>query len=219
MSKVSRARLICISGPDGVGKTTHTRALVRHLTTQGIRARYQWLRFHHVLSLPLLCLFRISGITKTTYTPDGGRKGVIDVSDHAVLARFLELVTIGDMALASVIRIRIPIALGITVVCDRYVIDSLIDLMIATKDRTLSNSWVGVMLYSLMPKNSVTVIIVDQPSTLRRRRGDISIDVALEERVELYSSIGDELRVPVIDANGLTADDVKSRVISEIGAV
>ena len=50
---ILKGSLICIIGPDGVGKTTQARLLQKALEKQGIFMNYVWIRWNHRASSPV----------------------------------------------------------------------------------------------------------------------------------------------------------------------
>jgi glycosyltransferase involved in cell wall biosynthesis len=69
-----RARVVYLCGNDGTGKTTQARLLVAALEVRGIPARYVWLRFPQLFSIPVLALSRALGVTRYE-TVSGKRTG------------------------------------------------------------------------------------------------------------------------------------------------
>jgi len=193
--------LICIVGPDGVGKTTHARLLVKAYRNNGIRSDYVWMRFHHILSLPLLALARRSGLTEIQrYT--NGRKAVYHnfgrVKPFAMAYRWLLLV---DTLIAIMIKVYPKVALGSTVVCDRFVYDTLVDLIISTNDTKVLRYFTTRLFLSLASKSKAVVMIAD-PEALKARREDVLHDRNLNLRMELYKSLSIRFGLPVVWASG-----------------
>jgi len=195
------ARLICIVGPDGVGKTTQARLLEKTYRGRGIPATYVWMRFHHVFSLPLLALARLLGLTEVQHLTSGGTAS----NHHFNRVRPVAIAYAGllllDTMVATGVKVCLRLAMGKTVICDRFTYDTLVDLMISTEKRDVANSFV-TRCFLLLATRAIAVIIMATPQALRLRREDIREDRYLDWKIELYSILSKKCEIPVIYSDG-----------------
>lgn len=207
-------RLVSLSGPDGTGKTTQANVIVNQLSHRGKKARYVWLRFYHLISLPLLAYFRLAHIDQVHVLADGTKMGPYDLRSRPLISQIYGLAVLLDMFLATVAKLKIPSALNYSIVCDRYVLDTLADLSECTGNDSYHLTATGMMFKRLAPRSMKQIVIVANPDTLRRRRNDLAGDPHLEERVLRYRMIAENFGIPLIDAEGLSVDDLALRIES-----
>jgi hypothetical protein len=106
-----------------------------------------------------------------------------------------------DASLAGFIKIYLPIWRGETVVCERFVLDMLVDLSIAFRDPTLSHRLPGKLFLDLIPGEAKIVMIDLDQDTICNRRPDLVMDHALASRLEAYRLLATQQKLPVIDSH------------------
>jgi thymidylate kinase len=119
--KSPRNVLVCLVGIDGSGKSTLARALKVTLEERGHKSRCVYGGFvssftilRPVAAIAKAILFRGDRHYETSHTK--GR--VLKSTTMSTLYKYLALT---DYILQAVFRIRLPLALGWNVICDRYV--------------------------------------------------------------------------------------------------
>src|SRR5690606_9788348 len=113
-------RFIYITGCDGTGKTTQANLLLKHLEAAGGRPRHLWLRFPFFLTLPLLVYARLRGFSWYE-EHDGVRQGYWNFRRSWVLRTLFPWVLLVDATLAAVVKVHLPLWMGRTIVCERFV--------------------------------------------------------------------------------------------------
>ena len=160
------AQLICFTGVDGSGKSTHAKALFVYLKQNGINCKYVWGASRPLLAYAFFALTRVFGYWKrtkeNTYTDPLEFAADRLASKLAVLYRFLLFV---DFQIRTTTKLRIPLILGKTVVCDRYFYDLLMDL---ERSDTLSNRFVSILSRTL--PRPLLVFLMDAPENLMQKR-------------------------------------------------
>jgi hypothetical protein len=199
MSSSSLPRFFYITGCDGTGKTTQADLLYGHLQTLGLRPRRVWLRFPFLFSIPLLAYARWRGLSWHE-TVDGARHGYWDFRGSRLLKTLLPWTLLVDAALAALIRVYPPLWRGGTLVCERFVLDMLVDLAVAFDDAELPCRWPGRLYPSLLPNRSATVVLNLDAQTIRERRADLQSDHLLETRLKLFRRLAAELALPVVSS-------------------
>ncbi|MFZ3382336.1 MAG: thymidylate kinase [Candidatus Methanoperedens sp.] len=204
MSK--KPMFICITGIDGVGKTTHVNLILEHLRNKGIKCEYKWLRFHHLVSLPLLAFCRLAGYTRVSTL--GGRQ---KCSYHEFYrSRFISAVypwiLLADTVLFTTLKVYIPMFFGTSIVCDRFIYDTLIDVTVATKDHEIYNKTVCKLFLNLIPKDARFIMLSLEKSIVLSRREELIDDLTFDARYELYQEFADHFGIRVIDNSNLVVD-------------
>ena len=206
---------ICITGIDGVGKTTHVNLILEHLRNKGIKCEYKWLRFHHLISLPLLAFCRLAGYTRVSTLGGTQKCSYHEFYRSGFISFVYPWLLLMDTVLFTTVKVYIPMFSGTTIVCDRFVYDTLIDVAVATRDHKIYNRAVGKMFSKLMPVNARIVMLSLDKTTVLSRRGELMDDVTFDERYALYRSFSDEFGIRVVD-NGGAVMDVNRLIISEL---
>jgi energy-coupling factor transporter ATP-binding protein EcfA2 len=173
-------RLICIVGPDGAGKSTQAELLIERLTDQGVDCEYRWFRFSHLLSLPVLAIARILGFSEMEELESGRAIGYHHFERSSVLSWLYPIVLLLDMIFAHISAIGIPRWFSNrTIVCDRFVHDTLVGVMISTHRWSFLDSLVGRLFLRLIPADAAVIVINGDEEILRSRRDDVREDETL----------------------------------------
>lgn len=103
------------------------------------------------------------------------------------------------------VRVRIWQARGRTVVCDRYLLDCLVDFRVNFPEQDVENSWLGqALLRSAVRPDAAFCLMVPPELTLERARLKARFhwesQEVLEDRWRQYRSLSNELNVQIIDA-------------------
>lgn len=203
------AHFIYITGCDGTGKTTQAALLVEKLQTVRRKVRRVWLRFPFLFSLPLLAYARWRGLSWYEQSGDV-RFGYWDFSHSKILQTVLPWTLYFDAFLAGLIKIQLPLWKGETVICERFVLDMLVDLNVAFNQRDVHKRLPGKRFLRLIPRDALIFILDLDADTIRRRRENLRADRRLEERLEAYRVLSNDLSLkqfsstmPIHDLNNL----------------
>ena len=105
-----------------------------------------------------------------------------------------------------------------TILADRYVYDTLVDIAISTRNPTIHQSAIGRLFLQLVPTQSTTVVLLTEPEILRERRADVEYDITLNSKVKQYRRLSSDLGLDVIDAAespGAVQEQIQQRVFKE----
>ncbi len=192
-------RLISISGVDGSGKTTQIELLLskaKELTTNSIVV---WSRWRPLTSLPLLALMKRLGYAKVHRTSSIGFVET-QVAAKTGLASLWCLLTQIDNLMKTGLKVMIPLILGRTVICDRYVLDLLVENMADLHD-TPTTSRIGHRLLKLLPQPDLAFLIEVDPRLAFRRKPDMPTLAHFSERIALYHTLAEKMGIERIDGN------------------
>lgn len=206
---------ICIMGIDGVGKTTHVNLILQYLRNNGIRCNYLWGRRYHVITLPLLAFSRISGYT---YKPSIEGKEVCthyEFYGSSLISWIYPWMLLVDMAIFTTMKIKIPMYLGRTIVCDRFIYDTLVDIAISIKDYEIYNKSICELFLKLIPENAKFIMLDLEKLTILSRRPEIMYDMTFNDRYELYRRFKDNYKIPMVD-NSENIGDVNNLILNTI---
>jgi len=191
--------LISFVGADGSGKTTLANKLMEELERKGYPTRYIWFRFPRFLAMGLLLISRLTGFT--TYKSYGKyRVGThhFDVRPFNLLYPTLALL---DAIAHYVLRVWIPSKLGYIVICDRWIHDMLIDIMIYTRNPHFFHTRVANLLYRLASQANIVLLVDADDDELDARRPEASYDPDASKRRLYYRLLGNLGQVYLIKSD------------------
>jgi hypothetical protein len=191
------ARFYYLCGCDGVGKTSHADLLATHLAGTGKYVRHVWLRFPFLTSIPLLAYARLRGLGG--YHEAGGiRHGHWDFGRSRLMRALLPWSLLLDALLAAAFHIYIPMILRTTIVCERFVIDILADLIVAFDDPGLAARLPGRLYPRLIPPRGTVLMLDLDADTICRRRPSLAGDARLDTRLAAFRSLATDLGLQVL---------------------
>lgn len=194
---------ICFVGIDGSGKTTLAQALIDAAQQYGIKTKYARCRFESFkLFRPFIVVAKKVLLLlgkKTDYSPEGIHTKK-QLSKNPFLATIYHYSVLFDYLLQILVKIKLPLLLGKTIVCDRYVYDGIVD-MAADFDYSKDKIQSTLKRYlHLLPKPDV-VFLIDLPAEIANARGkdDVpSIDY-LSERRKIYLDLAEQFGMSILD--------------------
>lgn len=208
--------IICISGVDGCGKTSIIDGVRRELEADGRSTRYVWLRYNHYLTKFLLVFCRLVGLTRYEY-PDGVRVGYHDFYRSRLVSWLFVAFTYIDTLLVSILLVYLPSLLTSRVlVCDRWVLDIMIDLEIDTKISFSAGGWLERLFRGLMPRSSQCYLIVRDQEAVLQCRPENERDRNFQRRWNLYKEYSARPWVTSIE-NKTTIEDAVTQIVDRFG--
>jgi thymidylate kinase len=209
-------RFIYLAGCDGVGKTTQAGLLLARLRENGLRVRRLWLRFPFCFSLPLLAYARLRGFSRYEGSA-GARHGCWDFERPRLLRALFPWALLVDAFLASLWHVTLPLGMGRTIVCERYVLDMLVDLGLAFKDPHFYQWKPGSLFLQLLPRRAAVVLLDLDAGTIRTRRPDLRSDRRLKDRLQAYRVLAAGLGLALV-ASDAPVEVVHRRIIEALRA-
>lgn len=180
--------IIYFTGLDGSGKTTFVNMLAEEFRRQGVPVKVAWLRMSHYLSKPLLLFCRIVGLTEYEEI-DGVHVGYHHFYRSKVVSWLYILLRGIDTWFDALFRVYLPArVLRKTVICDRYVLDAIIDLMVDTHVN-LERTIIWKSLSALIPHGTVVFFIERDDRFVRNCRPEMVREEVFLQRKRLYMSV------------------------------
>jgi dTMP kinase len=197
--------LICLTGVDGSGKSTHAKLLKTYLEQKGYKCSSVWAAYKPFLAYYFFGFTRILGYWK--YTKKESYTDPLEFAPKLVakkLAKIMRVMYFFDYQLKILIKIRVPLFLGKVVLCDRYLYDLLMELQLSD---TLSKNFSRFLPRSL-PKPLVVFLMVAPESVNQTRRG-FSFDF-FAKRKKILLEYADSFKFVVIDSSKELTDNQNS---------
>jgi hypothetical protein len=206
--------LIFITGVDGSGKSFFAEKLLEELKTRGLPVRHVWSRFNNICSKPLLAFCRLIGLNYYE-TKDGTRIGYHDFEKSKIISWCFIFCQLIDIWIVTLVKIWPQIVKGKILVCDRGAYDTLIDVMVDTKNRSLCASKLGAAFLLLLPRNHQVFFLMRDSGRIFRSRPDVSIDKNFELRCALYRACAARFGWLTVDNNN-APEETLGRILSEL---
>ncbi|WP_321422014.1 hypothetical protein [uncultured Methanobacterium sp.] len=209
-------KLMCISGPDGTGKSTQVDLLIKYFKGKGINYEATWLRFNHIFSLPLLGIARLMGLSEVITLESGNRLGYHYFYKSKTISSLYTILLLLDTIINTLFKVYIPVFIfKRNIIYDRFIYDTMVDLMVST-GTYIAESHRGKLFLRLIPKNSVSILLITNVETLRQRRDDVLYDKTLEQKINLYHKLSEKFNILVVDANQ-SVENVHQELLEKIG--
>jgi len=167
-------RMIYFFGPDGSGKTTHADLVAASLRRRGYKVWRTSIKQHHTIAYLLLKLISMGSYNLQTFSYYGFREDITyKIRKPWKIVEFLGLIP------ALLYRVYIPMLMGYILVCDRYVLDTLVTLSFFLKDPKIISGSLARILLKLIPKNSLLVYFDAETKTIKARKQDEPLSIEL----------------------------------------
>ena len=210
--------IIGFIGCDGAGTTTHAKHATEVIESMGNRTHLEWMRFEHRLSLPVLGLARLLGLYETNYDGVNKIRGHTFEDSDFIVDIYKRTLLFDQRRMVKQKLNSVPEDTEV-LVCDRYILDALIDLVVASKEMEFLTGEISESFWNLVPERSTLVGLDCDAETIANRRSDANLDPFLEFRVEAYRELfGDDRINRVNTAQSLESamSDVESILREEI---
>jgi hypothetical protein len=210
-------RFIYLTGCDGTGKSTQARLLIGHLRERSLKVKHVWLRYPFFFSAPFLFLARLRGLSWHEEIA-GYRHGYWDFRPSWLMRRVFPWVLLADAFLAACRSIYLPLLAGRIIVCERFVLDMLVDLMVACADQTIPAKLPGRLYPRLIPASARIIFLdLDQP-TIVARRPALAYDRRLPARLAAFQVLANGNAYPIL-SSATPVEAVQQAILRLIEAI
>lgn len=211
---MSKFRMVYIYGPDGAGKTTHARIAFHTLKKLGVPVVYCNLKFHHMLSYPVLRLLLRPGCSEWYRGFPEPIRGKLRTP--------LTLLESLSILVAIFFRVVVFWIFGYVLVCERYVIDSLVTLSAFLGNKNILKGWFARAILRTIPQSSLLVQVDATINTLLERKWYEPITPRLAQYYRiLYHAYTSYLRmmgfdVIIIDTSNTPINDAAKSYLKKL---
>lgn len=203
---------------DGTGKTAHALQTISYLQKAGHKCKYVWFGTPYFFSLPFMVICRLLGYTRTRRAANGAVISEHQYYRNKLISKLWSWVQFFDVFVWVNVRVRLPLLFGFRVVCDRFVPDTLVELMVDTQNMRLAETLVGRLMIKLIPKSSKLVLLDVKEKTAWRRKKDVPVFEYLTRRRRGYHIISNDLQIPMVNAEssfGVVQRALLARLVEE----
>ena len=184
---MKKYKYICISGVDGSGKSTITKALSNLLNEKNISNKIIWIRFKNYLSKILLALTRVTGHNKKI-SINGKKYGVHNFYSNNILSYIFLIVQFVDHVIFIIFYFHIlNLITNKIIISDRGVPDTVVDWIVDTHKIKFS-LFLGRLLLYLLP-NSYYIYLYRDCEEIIRSRPDVLNDDKFYLRIKIYKMV------------------------------
>jgi hypothetical protein len=202
-----------LTGCDGTGKSTQAKLLLESINQKGKPPIFIWLRYPFLLSVPLLFYARIRGFSWVEIIKNE-KYGYWDFNRSKLLRLLLPWTLLADSFLAALIKIYIPLFFGRDIVCERFVVDMLADLMVAFNNYKIIQSVPCRLYLKLLPgKTNVIMLDLDEKIVCKRRPCLIK-DRNLSARLAMFRLLAQTFKIEIVLSNK-SIDEIQGLIKKE----
>lgn len=210
--RVQQARVIALSGVDGAGKSTQAIRLRDTLTTAGVDTAVEWNRISHEAWLDRLAR-PVKKLLGTSTSAPGERVGGSGQRAPGQARSLWVVVVALANALSHRRSVRRHLLAGRTVICDRYVLDSVVQLTADYPDGP--GRRLGIALVRALSPRPAVSFHLRVPTEVAAARKPYPGPVAqLERHARGYDDTLTQLGVLEVDAHR-PVDDVAAELARE----
>ncbi|MEM2704257.1 MAG: hypothetical protein QXR45_13990 [Candidatus Bathyarchaeia archaeon] len=208
-------KLIYFFGPDGTGKTTHADLIAASLKLMGFRVWRAKIKHHHTIVYLILKLMEKGNYNVQMINYYGFHEELT----HKIRSVW-KIIEIASFFIALMYRVYLPALLGYIVVCDRYVLDTIVTLSYFLKEPNFVLSTYAKVLVGLIPKNSFLFHLDADTNTIMFRKLDEPLTYEL---IEYYRRIytlllkAYSLKAEKIDTTTEAIQNIQKRITKLIG--
>jgi thymidylate kinase len=201
--------LFCFTGIDGSGKTTQARLLVDWLASRGVKSIYVWSR-GEVLAIRRILLSagrRAVGTSERKIASDQNNYREYQSRKSRLMSnrwvRNLWAVMTQIEHLVQINRdIRPKLRQGYTVVCDRYLWDSTIDMAVLNnQDHQSLLGNINKLMWKFVPKPTITFFIDIPPEEAMKRKDDIPSFDYVKKTADFYRFLSQQYSLSLVDGS------------------
>lgn len=184
---------ICLSGNDGVGKTTQAFLLKRYLEQKGLGTVVIWGRWPALFSYAPIFIGKLLGLNKKVIlNSNGAVRGVHVYQRMPPIAKSWSLLMLFDAIIFKFVRVNWLKLKYDVIILDRFLPDILADIAYETGNLDITETFVG-KAYLNVANRLATNLILDAPEVIIfSRKSEVPIsELQVKRRIYLKAATGD----------------------------
>lgn len=196
-----RAKLICIIGTDGAGKTTQAEQLKNELESRGVRVRYTWGKFGSKYTRVIINF--IKWILSSSGKDMSDHSSRSKTKDSFLSNRFVRTTYLLYMLIIYhfqiLYRVVLPSFTNQVIICDRYVYDTVVDIMVDYDYNEKQGRRLLRLLFFVLPRPDQVIYIDIPPEVSLDRKNDIPTDRYIIDKKQAYTELLRDIDVRAVD--------------------
>ncbi|MEM3378391.1 MAG: hypothetical protein QW674_05540 [Candidatus Bathyarchaeia archaeon] len=188
--------LICFTGVDGSGKTTHARSLMKYLKQTGYSCEYVWGASRPIFSYIFFAFTKLMGYWRIT--KENAYTNPLEYAPKRLakkLGPLLLFLYFIDFQIKTSLKIRLPLMFGKNIICDRYFYDLLMEL---ERSNLSSQRFVSVLSVTL-PQPTVTFLLNAPEILIGERRGFSYMEI--KSKMKIFLELSKVFNFIVVDSS------------------
>ena len=207
-------KIIMLSGPDGIGKSTIIESTRKSLQDRNINSKVIWLRFHHYFSKVVNLFGRLIG--KSYY--EKHTWGKIGYHNYSGLIGYFYILAVHiDHIIFRIFQRPIVLRKGQKqlYLIDRYILDVAADLIVDT-NRTNIIFWFFNFFIKKELQLGKALILECPKEIVIKRRVDISDDKKYDDKIQAYDLIAQRYNIRKLNTGKHSIDEIVSQIVNEL---
>jgi thymidylate kinase len=200
--------IISFFGPDGSGKTTLARVLVRELKHRGLMPLISWMRGTHTLASIIARMIAKFSVFRGQDNPYYG------VSIPSGMRRLWQLLEFMSVLPVLLVKFILPSILGYTVIAERYIPDFLAWISTTTRDEDYLDRLEARFMLALSAKANVRIYVTASEAELIKRRSGEVDQKFLSRQLKLYNRLAKIVKAYKIDTTGRSVEETLDSLLS-----
>jgi len=207
-------RCIVISGIDGSGKTTLAYWLVKYLRSKGCKTKYVWIRSPHTFAYLISRMLIHLGWHRTFRNPNGIAVSRFELYEGTFARKIWPVIEFFSVLPLIIFKVWLPLLLGYKIICDRYVIDTMVSIALNTRNMSFPDSFFGTLSLKMMPKECAVIFLDTDLSTVLKRRSDIEYSInEIKNEKKLYRVLARKVKAFSLNSTTQPVEKIRKKVI------
>lgn len=168
---MNHPRIISFYGPDGSGKTTQANLVYEYLEKKNVPVKQVWMRSPHTGAFLISELIKKLGYIRILENPYGEKKILPRVgSGKGLRSTLWAIIELFSAIPVILFRFYLPLVQGTTIVADRFILDTIVNIGFYIQDDYFIESRVSKFLQILIPSSTHFIFLDTEYSILKTRR-------------------------------------------------
>jgi len=213
---MSKGKLICFIGLDGAGKSTLSKSLQSYFLSKGIKTKIIWVKLGvPIVNIPKIVYKIMLVFSKSKDKKDSNKSDTssFKIPENPIIRKVYLTYILLDHWFQILIKVGMPLIFGYYIICDRYIADSVVDL-VANFDMHYEDAKSILKKFIGIPKSDYAFYIEVSPEVAFTRKNEGYPLEYLILKKNIYSKITNDNEFNIITLDGtLDKDTLFKKVI------